>query len=205
MASFGTDAKNKIMVSRDSELGDNSLVLEAISDRFVKYFKCVFHRNSWYFINFCACKSRQNLETTIYDLIYRPGELLNFILLAIQFDMTDKFLSGKFSWYGWEVVSYLSMTEGEREGQRNPMCHAFPTEISCNLPNVGAAGNVQNQNGMCVLTQNIINEKIYLVFWFWFEFLGCISILFFLYRAMTIMIPQLRFYLLYSVVSLASP
>ena len=41
MASFGTDAKNKIMVSRDSELGDNSLVLEAISDRFVKYFKCV--------------------------------------------------------------------------------------------------------------------------------------------------------------------
>ena len=59
MASFGTDAKNKIMVSRDSELGDNSLVLEAISDRFVKYFKCVFHRNSWYFINFCACKPRK--------------------------------------------------------------------------------------------------------------------------------------------------
>ena len=97
------------------------------------------------------------------------------------------------------------MTEEEREGERNPMCHAFPTEISCNLPDVGPSGKERVKNGMCVLTQNIINEKIYLVFWFWFEFLGCISILFFLYRAMTIMIPQLRFYLLYTVVSLVSP
>ena len=105
MASFGTDAKNKIMVSRDSELGETSLVLEAISDRFVKYFKCVFHRNSWYFINFCACKSR--LQDDHYDLVPCPGELLNFILLVIQFDMTDRFLSGKFRWYGWDVVSYL--------------------------------------------------------------------------------------------------
>ena len=105
MASFGTDVKNKIMVSRDSELGETSLVLEAISDRFVKYFKCVFHRNSWYFINFCACKSR--LQDDHYDLVPCPGELLNFILLVIQFDMTDRFLSGKFRWYGWDVVSYL--------------------------------------------------------------------------------------------------
>ena len=124
--------------------------------------------------------------------------------MAVQFDMTDRFLSGKFSWYGWEVVSYLSMTEGERKGTRNPMCHAFPTEISCDLPNVGAGGGNQVQNGMCVLTQNIINEKIYLIFWFWFVILGCISFLFFLYRAMTILIPQLRFYLLYTVVSLVS-
>ena len=45
------------MVSRDTELGEESLVLEAIADRFVKYFKCVFHRNSWYFISFVSCTS----------------------------------------------------------------------------------------------------------------------------------------------------
>lgn len=43
----------------------------------------------------------------IHDLVPCPGELLNFILLVIQFDMTDRFLSGKFRWYGWDVVSYL--------------------------------------------------------------------------------------------------
>ena len=30
----------------------------------------------------------------------------------------------------------------------------------------------QFHNGLCVLTQNIINEKIYLVLWFWYIFLG---------------------------------
>ena len=118
--------------------------------------------------------------------------------------MTDRFLGGKFSWYGWEVVKYLRMTQSEREGKRNPMCHAFPTEISCNLPDVGPAGGNRVKNGFCVLTQNIINEKIYLIFWFWFVILAFISILFFLYRAMTIMLPQLRFYLLYTVVGLVS-
>jgi hypothetical protein len=30
----------------------------------------------------------------------------------------------------------------------------------------------QFHNGLCVLTQNIINEKIYLALWFWYAFLG---------------------------------
>ena len=130
-----------------------------------------------------------------------PGELLNFFLLALQFDLTDRFLSGKFSWYGYETIMYLRMSKAEREGVHNPMCAAFPTEISCSLPDVGAAGGTQMQNGMCVLTQNIINEKIYLIFWFWYVILGNISILFFLYRILTTVFPQLRFYLLYKVVS----
>ena len=50
---------------------------------------------------------------------------------------------------------------------RNPMCAVFPTVTSCDIPNVGAAGGEQIHNGLCVLTQNIINEKIYLVLWFW--------------------------------------
>ena len=36
---------------------------------------------------------------------------------------------------------------------RNPMCSVFPTEVSCDLPNVGAAGKEQVHNGLCVLTQ----------------------------------------------------
>ena len=37
--------------------------------------------------------------------------------------------------------------------RRNPLCAVFPTEVSCNIPNVGAAGNEQAHNGLCVLTQ----------------------------------------------------
>ena len=56
IASFGTEAKNKVMVSKDADLEDNTLVLEALTDKFVKYFKCVFHRNTWYFGYFVCCK-----------------------------------------------------------------------------------------------------------------------------------------------------
>ena len=58
MASFGTDARRKVLVSRDSKLEDEDLVLELVADRFVKYFKCVFHRNTWYYAQFICCKFR---------------------------------------------------------------------------------------------------------------------------------------------------
>ena len=35
----------------------------------------------------------------------------------------------------------------------------FPTEVSCNIPNVGAAGNEQAHNGLCVLTQVRLWDK----------------------------------------------
>ena len=56
MESFGTDARRKVLVSRDSKLEDDDLVLEMVADRFVKYFKCVFHRNTWYYAQFICCR-----------------------------------------------------------------------------------------------------------------------------------------------------
>ena len=121
--------------------------------------------------------------------------------MALQFDLTDKFLSGRFAWYGYDAIRFLKLPKHERRKENDPMCAAFPKEVSCDYPDVGAAGGFQIHNGICVLTQNIINEKIYLIFWFWFVILGGISILFFIYRVLTLIIPQLRFYLLYQVVS----
>jgi len=72
--------------------------------------------------------------------------------------------------------------------------------VSCNIPNVGAAGNEQAHNGLCVLTQNIINEKIYLFLWFWYMFLFCVSIFFVFYRICTLFFDQLRFMLLFKTV-----
>ena len=52
------------------------------------------------------------------------------------------------------------------------MCAVFPTEVSCTVPNIGAAGGEQNHNGLCVLSQNIINEKIYLIIWWVNKYCG---------------------------------
>jgi len=186
LASFGTDGKTPVMVTEDANY-DDGVVQEAVVEKFVKYFKAILHHNSWYFASFVFC------------------EFLNFILLGIQFNMTDKFLNDKFKWYGLEVVNYYSWSHRDRMnptlGIRNPMCSVFPTVTSCNIPNVGAAGGEQMHNGLCVLTQNIINEKIYLVLWFWYAFLGPVSVLFVFYRLFTILFSGVRFSLLYRTVS----
>jgi len=182
IASFGSDGKSPIMISEDAKY-DDGVVQEAVIEKFVKYFKSIFHHNSWYFASYVFC------------------EFLNFLLLGVQFMLTDKFLNNKFMWYGWNVVTYYSFSQEERMdkelGLKNPMCTVFPTVTSCNIPNVGAAGVAQVHNGLCVLTQNIINEKIYLVLWFWYSFLGPVSVVYICYRIITIFFRGVRFSLLY--------
>jgi len=185
MASFGTDGKTPIMISEEQKY-DDGVVIEAVVERYTKYFKSIFHHNNWYFGYFVFC------------------EFLNFLLLFIQFFLIDSFLNNKFRWFGLEVVEYYSWSFRDRQNRdlmlRNPLCSVFPTEVSCNIPNVGAAGNEQAHNGLCVLTQNIINEKIYLFLWFWFMFLFTVTIFYSFYRACTIFFEQLRFYLIFKTV-----
>eukprot|EP00092_Neocalanus_flemingeri_P099278 GFUD01126655.1.p1 GENE.GFUD01126655.1~~GFUD01126655.1.p1 ORF type:complete len:393 (-),score=96.88 GFUD01126655.1:179-1357(-) len=177
IASFGTDGKTPIMISEDAKY-DDGVVQEAVIEKFVKYFKSIFHHNSWYFASYVFC------------------EFLNFSLLGLQFLLTDKFLNNKFMWYGWSVVQYYSWSRKDRMdkelGLKNPMCTVFPTVTSCSIPNVGAAGSPQVHNGMCVLTQNIINEKIYVFLWFWFVGVAIFSAIAILYRLIVLMVPSLR-------------
>jgi hypothetical protein len=182
ISDFGTDARTPVIISEDSKY-DDGVVMEAVVEKFVTYFKSIFHHNNWYFAHFVFC------------------EFLNFALFSLQFYLTDVFLGNKFKWYGWEVYNYYSYSYRERYDPnlmlRDPMCAVFPTEVSCTIPNVGAAGGNQAHNGLCVLTQNVINEKIYLFLWFWYFFLGITSIFFIFFRLMTILFDGVRFSLIY--------
>jgi len=112
----------------------------------------------------------------------------------------NKFLNNKFTWYGLKTLYFLSLPREERRKGYNPMCEVFPTEVSCNIPNIGAAGGKQISNGLCVLTQNIINEKMYFIFWFWYVILGFISVLCLIYRICTIVSSKIRFGLIYKTI-----
>jgi len=185
MASFGTDGKSSVMISEEQKY-DDGVVMEAVVEKFVKYFKSILHHNAWYFAYFVFCES------------------LNFFMLILQFYLVDIFLNNKFRWFGWEVVEYYSWSFQQRQNRdlmlRNPLCAVFPTEVSCNIPNVGAAGNEQAHNGLCVLTQNIINEKIYLGLWFWFMFMFIVNTIYIFYRISTMFFEKVRFMLLFKTV-----
>lgn len=178
ISSFGTESKSAIMLSnardQDYQEKEGGVVMEKVIDKFVHYFRATMHRNQWYFAKYIIC------------------EVLNFFFIFLNFIFTDKFLQGRFRYYGVEAVQYYFLTQAERRVTVSPFCAAFPTEVSCVIPNIGAAGGEQNHNGLCILTQNIINEKIYLAIWFYLVFVFIVSAFYMCYRALSLFFPQLR-------------
>ena len=55
MQSFGTDGKSPVMIAEDMKY-DDGVVMEAVVEKFVKYFKSIIHHNSWYFGYFVLCE-----------------------------------------------------------------------------------------------------------------------------------------------------
>merc|ERR1712241_600039 len=80
----------------------------------------------------------------------------------------------------------------DNDSRLNPMCKVFPTAVSCTMPKVGTAGGESNSNHLCILSQNVINEKIYLGLWFWFIFLAAIGSIQMLYEVIIIALPAIR-------------
>ena len=157
MESFGTEGKSVVMLTEDAKYEDG-VVMETVVEKFVKYYRSIFHHNQMYFATFVGM------------------EFMNILMLFLNFWGTDKFLNGKFKYYGWRAIEYYTLSPAEQKIAPNPLCQVFPTEVSCSVPNVGAGGGAQMHNGLCILSQNIINEKMYLIVWFWLVLLIFISV-----------------------------
>ena len=55
MAQFGSDGKSLVMVRAEAQYEDG-VVMEAVLEKFVKYFKSIFHHNSRYLTYYLICK-----------------------------------------------------------------------------------------------------------------------------------------------------
>lgn len=63
----------------------------------------------------------------------------------------------------------------------DPMARLFPKMTKCTIHTFGPAGTVQIHDALCVLPLNVVNEKIFVVLWFWLVFLagiGCLAIIY---------------------------
>lgn len=68
----------------------------------------------------------------------------------------------------------------------------------CTFHFFGSSGDVQKHDALCILPLNIINEKIYILVWFWFMALAFLSGMALIYRIVTVLSPHVRFLLLKS-------
>jgi len=130
-----------------------------------------------------------------YHFYFGFCELLNMIMVIISFHVTDALLLGKFWGYGQEVFHYMfSVKHVGPEGKwltHDPMCELFPTEVACYIRIGATTGAIDRNNYLCILNNNIFNQKYFFVLWLWWSALLGVSVLGLIYRFARIMIPGL--------------
>ena len=137
----------------------------------VKYMKETFHMHNFYAIKYFVC------------------DLLNLINAIGQVYLINRFLGGVFLSYGHEVLKW---SLSETENRTDPMIDVFPRVTKCTFHKYGPSGTIEKHDAMCVLPLNIINEKIYVMLWFWLIILAVVTTLHMLYILAAICIPCMK-------------
>lgn len=137
----------------------------------VKYMKDTFHMHNFYAIKYFVC------------------DILNFVNVIGQMYLINRFLGGVFLNYGSEVLKW---SESEPEDRTDPMIDVFPRITKCTFHKYGPSGTIERHDAMCVLALNIINEKIYVMLWFWLIILAVLTSCYMLYVLAAISVPSMR-------------
>ncbi|XP_017790101.1 PREDICTED: innexin inx7-like isoform X2 [Habropoda laboriosa] len=126
-------------------------------------------------------------------------EVLNFINVLVQIYLTDWFLGGAFLGLG------QTLAEGTADGKVDPLDVVFPKVTKCVFHMYGPSGTIQNYDALCVMALNIVNEKIYVLLWYWFIILSVITGLGLLWRVLTMVLHSRSVQFNKLVFSLACP
>jgi len=130
-----------------------------------------------------------------YHFYFGFCEFLNMVMVILSLFITDALLLNKFWGYGQDVLHYMwSVKHVGPEGQyltHDPMCELFPTEVACYIRIGATTGAIDRTNYLCILSNNLFNQKYFLVLWLWWFALNGVSVLGLIYRFARIMIPDL--------------
>ncbi|XP_025206032.1 innexin inx3-like [Melanaphis sacchari] len=133
-------------------------------NRLVQYFIESFHTHNTYAFSYIFC------------------EILNIFNIIFNIYITHKFLNESFLTYGIKILKYYQHPNNDL----NPMEIIFPRITKCNFFKYGPSGTIQDVDAMCILSQNVLNEKIYLLLWIWFLILAITSVFALIYKIVII-------------------
>uniref|UniRef100_A0A915CNC5 Innexin n=1 Tax=Ditylenchus dipsaci TaxID=166011 RepID=A0A915CNC5_9BILA len=126
--------------------------------------------------------ARSGLNATALYL----GVKLAYALNAFgQLIMLNKFLGGEYFSWGYETM--ISVVNGEDWKESV----VFPRVIMCDFV-VRRLANPQRWSIQCVMMLNMINEKMYFFLYFWFIFVGLVTLINFFYYLIVLSIPFFR-------------
>lgn len=116
-------------------------------------------------------------------------ETFYFIHLIVQIWFINVFLQGQFLRLG---VEWLVYNHEQLDNKYDPLIRVFPRLTKCLFHKYGYSGSIESHDALCFLTLNIVNEKIYVVLWFWFVFLFIVTSICLLQRIGLVLLPWLR-------------
>ena len=141
----------------------------------------------------CGVLSSHLFDNRIYQgyLIfwYLMVEICNLLNVIGQMHMIHRFLGGKFWEYG---IKFLSENPNDDPIGFDSLMEVFPRMTKCTFHMYGPSGDVMKNDAFCLLSVNILNEKIFLIIWFWFVVLAIITFCGIIYRILSIFIPDMR-------------
>ncbi|XP_014259351.1 innexin inx2-like [Cimex lectularius] len=118
-------------------------------------------------------------------------EFLSCAHVALQIYLMDRFFDGEFTYFGVKVFQILFLDFGERD---DALEKVFPKLVKCTFEKFGSSGTKQVYDSLCLLTMNIINEKIFSALWFWFVFLFVASFLALAYDLASVVSKNFRYF-----------
>lgn len=118
-------------------------------------------------------------------------EFLYFINLIAQIWFTNIFLSNQFTKLG---IDWLAYNHEQLDNKYDPLIKVFPRMTKCLFHKYGYSGAIERHDALCFLPLNIVNEKIYVVLWFWYVFIFIVTSLCLLQRIVLVLFPCMRYY-----------
>ncbi|KAH7637009.1 innexin inx2 [Dermatophagoides farinae] len=154
---------------------------------------------------------KSNLVTYLYKSFGRNSsyafryflcEVWNLVNVIIQMMFINWFLGGQFASYGLDVLMFL---DGDYSERVDPMAKTFPKMTKCTFRRFGPSGDIVKTDHLCMLPLNILNEKMYVVFWFWLYLVTIFSSISIIRRLILMVFPGVRYFLLSKFQRLAEP
>ncbi|XP_018494938.1 innexin inx2 [Galendromus occidentalis] len=102
---------------------------------------------------------------TFLGFTYHACEVMNVLVLCGNFILTDLLLNQKFRGLGLFVLN------------GGDLARIFPRMGKCTFQMFGPTGEIERHDSLCLLAQNVFNEKIFFALWFWYLFLGVLTIM----------------------------
>jgi len=135
-----------------------------------------------------------SVPAIVYNFGFAFCEVLNLVVILVSQSILNSLFNDEYASYGINVQSYRSFVPNpnlpERSSPANPMCHLFPTEVSCTVKTGGIGGNANKENILCLLPNNVFYQYYFLLLWWWWVALIFITCLGLVYRLVQILLPQ---------------